>query len=278
MAVLVGKGVLTVFAVRLTGWHSRTALFAAAGLANIGEFSFVLAGEGTARGLIGPEVGRVVVATALVTILAAPFLYAHAGRLYVALARTRPIRRWILASKMEHVPGSPRTFRPRALVLGGGRVGRYTSEALEAKGISHVIVDFDSAAIDRARKRGIPVLYGDATSRIVLERVHPEKAELAVVALPEATVTEMAVKTLRSLAPDLQIIARVRRGADIEKMRAAGATAVVHGEFESGVEMIRQSLWRLGFEPAAVESYIHLVRDLRYRPSPSPSARDELGR
>lgn len=262
--IIVGKFIITVAAIQTAGWHSRTAISVGAGLANIGEFSFVLAAAGLAGGLIGGQVNSAVIAAALVTLLTAPFVYGLAGAFYTSLARFRFFRTKMSAGKMTR-ESEDEEIQPQVLVLGGGRVGRYTSEALQSKSVPHLLIDFDSEAIDRAKRRKVPVLYGDATSQTVLEMGHPERAMLAVVALPEAAITAIAVKALRSLAPDLHIVARVRRGEDIPRMREAGASGVVHGEFEAGAEMIRQSFDCLDIDPAETERYVDEIRLFRYR-------------
>lgn len=109
------------------------------------------------------------------------------------------------------------------------------------------------------------MVYGDATSEGVLHLTHPEQAELAVVALPEAAITTMAVRALKRMAPNLPVVARVHRGQDIPRVRDAGADAVIHAEFEAGTEMIRQGLDRLGFPDRQVDHYIEQVRQHRYR-------------
>jgi CPA2 family monovalent cation:H+ antiporter-2 len=143
-------------------------------------------------------------------------------------------------------------------------VGRYVSDALASKGVDHLVVDYDAAAVNRARKQ-TSVLYGDATSDVVLGETHPEQAILAVVALPEYEMAETVVRSIRKMAPDLDIVARVHRGEHIPQMRAAGATAVIHAEFEAGAEMIRQTLDRLGFADPDVDGYLEGVRQHRYR-------------
>jgi hypothetical protein len=82
----------------------------------------------------------------------------------------------------------------------------------------------------------------------------------------------MAVRLLKRLAPDVPVVARVHRGVDIPKMRAAGADAVIHAEFEAGTEMIRQGLDRLGFPDPEVDAYIEQVRQHRYRNEPEEVA------
>ena len=172
-------------------------------------------------------------------------------------------------SMSGRIPEQP----PRVIILGAGRVGRYVSDSLRAKDISQLCIDIDSGAIRRLIQNDVPVIYGDGSSIDVLRHAHPAQSELAVVALPEASMTEMAVRNLRSLAPNLQIAARVRRGDDIKRMRDAGADVVIHGEFEAGAEMIRQSLDRLGLSLEEVDSYVEEVRAQRYREEPA----SELG-
>jgi len=145
-------------------------------------------------------------------------------------------------------------------------VGRYVSDALRTLGVPHAVVDYDGRAASRLRgDPAVSLIYGDATSETVLSAATPECAALAVVALPEADSTEMAVRRLKRMAPEIPIVVRVHRGQDIPRMRAAGADAVVHAEFEAATEMIRQSLTRLGIADTAVRTYIEDVRQYRYR-------------
>jgi monovalent cation:H+ antiporter-2, CPA2 family len=265
IAIVIGKAVISTFAVHWTGWHIRTALIAGIGLAQIGEFSFVLAMEGSRREIISPELGSIIMSSALLTILIWPFYFNLARPIYALLCRQKSFHRLVTRPKKREELGKRLTGSAEVIILGGGRVGRYVSDAMRALGIGHVVVDFDSVAIARLKENDVPVLFGDASAIDVIEQAHPHKSKLAVVALPEASLTHMAIKALRQLAPDLRIAARVRRGADIPRMREAGADVVIHGEFESGVEMIRQTLDHLGFSDDEVDTYVEEVRQHRYR-------------
>lgn len=266
-AIIVGKSLLTALPVYALGAHGRTAVLTGLGLAQIGEFSFILALIGSQRGLIDPQISGVILSSALITILLTPFLYGSADSLYQRL-NVRPAlsRRLNRQGRIESsTPQDMEATFPRVIVLGCGRVGGYVSEALRAKRVPHVVVDYDAATIERLRAEGVSVVYGDASSPTVLAQAAPHHAELAVVALPEAASTEMAIRALKQLAPNLPIVARVHRGIDIPRMRAAGAEAVIHAEFEAGTEMIRQGLDRLGFPDPEVDIYIESVRQQRYR-------------
>jgi monovalent cation:H+ antiporter-2, CPA2 family len=266
LLIVVGKALVSFLAVYALGAHGRTALFAGLGLAQIGEFSFVLATVGSSRGIIPAEIANVILSSALITLLLAPFLFQAAGPLYARLNRTPALSYWLnrQGEAPEEIAEKERAAA-RVLVLGYGRIGRYVSDALQAKDVPHLVVDYDANALKRLQETGVTTLYGDASSPTVLEQTHPKERELAIVALPEADVSEMTVRALKRLAPDLQVVARVHRGNDIPMMRKAGADAIIHAEFEAGTEMIRQCLDRLGFADMEVDTYILAVRQHRYR-------------
>lgn len=266
LVIILGKSLLSMLAVYALGWHGRTTILAGLGLAQIGEFSFVLATVGSTKGLIPAEIANVILSAALVTLLLAPFLYQAADPLYTRLTRIPWLSR-VLNRQTEAETTFPEETiaETRVAVLGYGRVGRYVSDALRAKGVLHVVVDYDASVLERLHQTDVKTIYGDASSATVLAHLEPEHKDMAVVALPEAVVTEVAVRTLKRLSPDLVVIARVHRGEHIPSLRRAGADAVIHAEFEAGTEMIRQALDRLGFADSEVDNYIENVRQHRYR-------------
>ena len=277
-AIVIGKALLVSIPVYLVGWHGRIALLTGLGLAQIGEFSFVLASMGASKQLIPAEIGSVILSSALITILLSPFLFQASDPLYRWLNGipffSRILNRKAIGEMRPRFHDGPES---RVIVLGYGRVGRYVSDALRAKGVPHVVVDYDALSVARCRRTGVPVVYGDASTPTVLEQAQPKLAELAVVALPEAALTEMAIRALKRAAPDLPIVARVHRGPDIPRVRKAGADAVIHAEFEAGTEMIRQGLDRLGFGDSDVDEYIEQVRQYRYRQE-DPGSRPGRGK
>jgi len=265
LAILLGKSVISALAVYALGWHGRTAILVGAGLAQIGEFSFVLATVGSSLKLIPAEIANVILSAALITLLLAPFLYQGAVPLYTRLNRVPSLSHKLnrQTEAMEAPTACP--VEPHVLVLGYGRVGRYVTEALLANNLAPLVVEYDAGAIKTLKAADVQTAYGDASSEVVLAQTQPTCLQLAIVALPEAAVTEMAIRTLKRLAPDLPIVARVHRGIDIPCMRQAGADAVIHAEFEAGTEMIRQSLDRLGISNEETTRYIETVRQHRYR-------------
>jgi monovalent cation:H+ antiporter-2, CPA2 family len=271
IALLVGKSLVTMLAMRAFGLSGRDIIRVGLGLAQIGEFSFVLASVGAAKGLIPAEISGVILSSALISLVLTPFVFNAADPLYRLLSRMPLFSRWLESHDIGAHSDLPELGRkPRVIILGAGRVGRYVSDALRARNIYHVAVDYDSEAADRLRQNDVPVLYGDATSETVLEKAGVREADLAVVALPDAAATEMAVRLLKQMAPGRVVLARVHRGDDIPRMRAAGADAVIHAEFEAGTEMIRQTLDRLDTPLEEVDAYLDEVRQHRYRQESVP--------
>jgi len=269
-AIVLGKSLLTALIVFALGWHGGTSIKAGLGLAQIGEFSFVLATVGSARGLIAGEIANVILSAALITLLLAPFLFGAAGPLYALMNRAPAIsQRLNRQGRVEESAAGRETPRARVLILGYGRIGRYVSNALHAKGVAHIVVDYDVSATERLEEPEIVKIYGDATSETVLEQAHPRLLALSVIALPDAGATEMALRLLKRLNPDMAVVARVHRGLDIPRMRAAGADAVIHAEFEAATEMVRQTMARLGVPDNEIAAYIGEVREQRYRHDPA---------
>jgi CPA2 family monovalent cation:H+ antiporter-2 len=220
---------------------------------------------GQREGLVPPEETGVILASALITILLTPFVYASAAPLYQKLNAVPALSHVLNRHSEKESFSAPPGPAPRVLILGCGRVGKHVSQALSARDIPHIVVDYDADVIARLRGVGVPVVYGDATSEIVLAKATPPSVELAVVALPEAGMTPIAVGVLQRLKPDLPIIARVHHGAYIPRVRAAGADEVVHAEFEAATSIIRHGLTRLGCPEDETEAYIEEIRRVRYR-------------
>lgn len=266
LAIIFGKGLIASLAVYTAGQHGRTALLAGFGLAQIGEFSFVLAALGQERELIGPEISSTILTAAMITLLLAAPVYSAGGSIYALLNQWPPLSSFLNRESGAGSKAPASAFEPRVIILGGGRVGGFVSDALRSNHVPHVVVDYDVDTRSRLRAEGVAVVYGDAASEAVLRKALAPSIELAVVALPEGNITRLVMRELRRMAPSAQLVVRVHRGFDVERAYAAGADAVIHAEFEAATAMIRQGLLALDFGAAYVEEYIEGVRRERLYP------------
>lgn len=263
IAIVVGKGLIATLAILSLGHHGRTAIQAGLGLAQIGEFSFVLAALGAQQKLIPAEISSVILSAALVTLLLEPAVFASAIPLYSRLRSVPAIEKLLNRHDLDSAHPSEPGHEPRVLVLGGGRVGSLVSQALREKFILHRVVEYDAARRAALRAEGVPVVYGDALSEVVLQSALGPEIELVVVALPETSMTQMAVRKLKQLAPELRLVACVHRHTDAERARQAGADDVTYAEQEVAAAIIRHGFERLGLPEPEIADY---VRQLRERP------------
>jgi CPA2 family monovalent cation:H+ antiporter-2 len=238
--VIVGKAAIVALLVLAFGFPARVAILAGLSLAQVGEFSFVLARLGVDTGSLPASVFDLTLATALVTIVATPSLVRAGPRLVRLLERVPR-----LADDVEMESGSP-ARSGHAVICGFGRVARELVDALEARAIAYVVVEYNPHVVRDLRAAGVPVIYGDAANPAVLEHAHVEHARLLAVLMPDRGATEQATRVGRRLNARLDIVARAGSVADLEHLRQAGATEVVQPEFEAGVEVIRHSLRRFG--------------------------------
>lgn len=242
--VVVGKVAIVAAIVLVLGMPARVALMAGLALAQVGEFSFVLARIGVDRGAIPASLFDLTLATALVTIVLTPALLKAAPFLLRVLERLPGVG----ARFAEPVQplAEVETMSGHAIVCGFGRVGRELADALAARGVRFLVVEYNPEVVRVLRQRGVPVLYGDAANPVVLEHAHVERARLLAVLMPDRAAAEQATRTARGLNPRLDIVARASSSDDLESLRRAGATDVVQPEFEAGVEVIRHALRRFG--------------------------------
>src|SRR5207248_8062583 len=138
------------------------------------------------------------------------------------------------------------TLNRHAVICGYGRVARELADALQARGIHYLVIEYNPDVVRRLRDQQVPVIYGDAANPAVLEHAHLERARLLAVLMPDSRATELATRHARAINPRLDIVSRGASVEDLNHLRAAGATEVVQPEFEAGVEVIRNALRRFG--------------------------------
>ncbi|MBI3910244.1 MAG: cation:proton antiporter [Armatimonadetes bacterium] len=269
-AIILGKGAITGTVVRAFGYHPRVALFVGLGLAQIGEFSFVMAQIGLREGLVSPDFYALVISSAILTIFLTPLLFRAAGWLTSWLPR-------YFAGPLEAMEAPP--LRNHVVICGFGRVGSQVGAALERFGIPFAVVDYDPHEVRQLTRRGVRAVYGDATRTEVLEQVFPGHAASAAITLPDAIAAELTIRRLRALNPGLSVVARGHSVRDLERLYATGADEVVQAEFEAGLEVARHALLHYSpVDPVEVEEYLDAVRHARYHQEemPTPAAAEEV--
>jgi CPA2 family monovalent cation:H+ antiporter-2 len=233
--IVLAKTLLTLLAVLPFRLGTRTTAFAALGLMQIGEFSYLLAQTGRGVGAISDELNSLILTSSVVTIILTPFGFRLApsfGRLLDHL----PLLGGRLGAP-AFAPDEQPTLVDHAVVIGHGRVGGAVTDRLLRAGVQVAVVDEDLRLIQHLRTAGVPAIYGDAVYSSVLQAAHPERAHLIVVALPDAGTTRAVLQEIRRVNPTAPILARSARAEDDERLRRAGASIVVAPE-QAGAELL----------------------------------------
>jgi monovalent cation:H+ antiporter-2, CPA2 family len=248
LIVLVGKTIASLVIVLAFRYPLRTALVISASLAQIGEFSFILAALGVSLGLLPVEAQGYIVAGALLSIALNPLVFRGIEPLEAWLRR-RPR----LAEALERPAGPLAQLPPGAnedrlrdhvVLIGYGRVGAPVSRELAMHGIPYVVVEQSRERAEALRGRDLPVIYGDATRPEVLADAHLERARLVVVAAPDAYQTRAILSLARRINPDVAVIVRTHSQDERAFLESHGAELALVGEHELAVSLTRHALRR----------------------------------
>ena len=271
--ILVVKPVVALIIVGALGYSVRTALTAALGLAQIGEFSFILSDLARTHGLMPEEGHNVLVGGAILSITVNPLLYRSLDPIEGWLRR-RP-RLWALLNARaerrakdanvtvaEEVRREEAAGARLAVVVGFGPVGRTVDRLLRDAGLTTVVIDMNLDTVAEVRGRGHAAVFGDASREAVLEGAGVDRASHLVLTLPQAASRSAVVAVARKLNPRLKVFVRARYLREREELEEVGATAAIFEEAEAAVALARLVLADTG---AGRESIEHAVRDIRTR-------------
>ncbi|HEV7463802.1 MAG TPA: YbaL family putative K(+) efflux transporter [Methyloceanibacter sp.] len=240
LIILVGKSIAAYLVVRFFGHSRATALMVSTSLAQIGEFSFILANLGLILGLL-PEEGRdLILAGAIITILLNPLLFAaldlYAARREKALVAAAPVAVEEATPMRESI--RPTSLAGHVVLVGHGRVGSFISRVLSARKTPLFVIEDDEDAVAALKARGIEALSGNAADPAVIPAANLNAARCLLVAIPDAFEGGQVVQQARAINPTLPIIARAHSEAEIEHLMKHGANLVVMGEHEIAKAML----------------------------------------
>lgn len=268
--ILVAKPLAALFIVAILGHSVRTALTVAIGLAQIGEFSFILSELARKHGLM-PESGHnVLVAAAIISITINPLIFRALPRIEDGL-RKNP-RLWkLLNGRAErkaaamHQPDGDHTDSPSdgkrlAIVVGYGPVGRSVHKVLQDAGLSTVIIDMNIDTVTELNAQGQSAIFGDGSNLGVLEQAGVRRASHLVVTLPNASHRAAVVTASRSLSETLRIVVRARYLRERDDLEDYGASAAVFEEAEAAIALARLVLADTGMHRQAAERKLQDIR------------------
>lgn len=253
-----GKAVAAGFALRAAGFPLRIAAICGIGLAQIGEFSFVLMEVGRANGLLEGDRFQILLTAAVITVALTPFLIRVAPAIGGAIASMTGERSSGEALAQHDMSG-------HVVVIGYGLNGSLLARVLGAAHIPHLVVELNPDAARRARGEGVEVLFGDALRKGILQQAGVERARVVVFAMSDPIGVVQSVKATRELAPNVEIIVRTRQFVEIESVRKAGADHIVAEEFETAIEIFTRVLNTYHVPRNVIQAETQVLRGEAYR-------------
>lgn len=263
-AVLVGKFGVTAIIGRAFGYLPHTAMLVGFGMAQIGEFSFLLAATALQLGIVGNDLFSLVVVSTVITMALTPGILAGgASSLASVSSRFRSLRPYRFGH--PEFETRPHHMRGHAVVCGLGRVGTLVAEVLHERHVPFIGVDLDPNLLRQWRDRGCTVLHGDSHNERVLEAASVRHARLLVVCVTDPVATWLTTRNALAMNPDLDTVALVRQRDEGERLKQLGVTEVVWPELEGALEALRHSLYRYSAGAVEVERLLERLRtELRF--------------
>ncbi|MBP2678770.1 MAG: Kef-type transport system rane subunit [Deltaproteobacteria bacterium] len=263
VTVVLLKGFCAGAAIRTLKYPWRVSVIGAVGLAQIGEFSFLLMSEGFRDGLVGTDVYQYLLAVAILTMVATPFLIRGApwaARFFV--------RRVVRGDEPEEPSAeSPEAGRidNHVIIAGYGMNGKNLALVLRSTHVPYLVVDLNDALVREGREAGEPVFFGDVNNPEILDRVGVDRARTLVLAISDPMATRRAVAVARRANPGLTILVRTRYVADVDDLISLGANAVIPEEFETSVEIFSRVLHEYHVPAHIIAQQEELIRSGTYR-------------
>ena len=237
LAIIIGKGVVSSLGVLLLRFPARIALLFGLGLAQFGEFGFLLMEEGIDRGIVNapgltrgtPELDLLLCA-GLITMFLTPLILNLSPHLTAGEAILRPLERLLGARGIDEPQEGDRELFGHMLIAGYGPAAREITAYLREHGVPYIIIELNAQNVRRARQAGESIYYGDATSVEALSHARIEHARAVILLIKDPAGAERAVSACRQLVADTPVLARAQFATQIDSLRELGATYVAVDE------------------------------------------------
>lgn len=251
--------------VHLIGHPLRVSLQTGIHLAQIGEFSFILALAGKSAGLISDGHYQIFLSTSVMTMILTPFLLQASPMLSAWISSKKLLDRLDrMRKKAEKEIPFPGRKEDHVIIIGFGLNGRNLAEVLRETSIPYVVLDLNNETVREMKKKGEPIYYGDGTRSEILHKLGLSTARMLVIVISDPASTRRMVQLARKENPRIYIIVRTRYTAEVEDLLRLGANEVIPEEFETSIEIFAKVLHRYQVPRNLLFDQIERVRSRSY--------------
>ncbi len=256
LGVVLLKALIIFFIVILLKYPVRIAVLVGIGLAQVGEFSFILGEHGMRLNLVPPELFNILISSTIITMILTPFLFKLAPR--IAGKSGNIDQRKSKEKLIEEVQG-------HVIIAGFGLNGRNLAHVLKETGIKYVIIEMNPDTVKKEKLKGENIIYGDIGNYEVLKTALINKAKVLVIAISDRSTSRRAVKLAKQLNPNLFVIVRTRFMKETDELAKMGADMVIPEEFETSIQIFRQVLEQYHIPLNVIMQQVNLLRGESYK-------------
>ena len=261
VVLLLGKTLINFISVKAIGIASGAAILSAIGLSQVGEFSFILGSTGLEAGILTADVYQVFLAITIVTMAVTPFAV-NAGP---AIAR-RLVKPKVPGEDIFEGDATSCEIQPKehVIIVGYGLAGRYVAKALKRVDIPYIILELNADTVEKEKKKGERIVYGDASHDAILEYAGIMKARTIVISIPNMEAIKAIISTARGLNPRIGIISRSRFISETGELYKLGADEVIVDEREAAIQIFRRILANEQVPQQDLDLYVRQIRNDLY--------------
>ncbi|MCX7997364.1 MAG: cation:proton antiporter [Leptospiraceae bacterium] len=263
-SVIMVKGAIISAIVLLLGFNTKISIMAGMVLAQVGEFSFVLASAALKNNLINDQNFQVILTSMVITMILAPAMISFAPHIASKAAPAFefiPLQKFVNNQNVIHATTSVDNDCPEVIILGYGVIGKNVSSVLSAANIPYKVLELNLQAVKEARAKGVPIEYGDCTDWETLIKMHIELAKVVVISISDEKAVKEATSLIKKRLPHIFLIVRTRFLNNTEAITKLGADVVITEEFESSIQIFSAVLEKMGIDKEIILEQENFLRN-----------------
>lgn len=266
LAVFLIKSLIASTVVAFLRYPTRTVLLTGLSLFQVGEFAFILSKVGIEYNLLNAETNQYFLSVSIVSMLLTPFIIIFSERIankFIGVSQKLGLKN-ILSSKNGQGQISEERLTNHLVIIGYGINGKNLAKAASASSIPYFVIEMNAETVNQERKKGVPIMFGDATQDYILDKVNLNNARAAVIAISDKQATKAIIKNIRSLSESIYLVVRTRYIKETSEIIAMGADEVIPEEFETSVQIFTRILQNFLVPEDEIEQFIEKVRADNY--------------
>ncbi|MCI0617025.1 cation:proton antiporter [bacterium] len=256
-SILIGKAALILLILLISKITFRISWITAFCLAQVGEFSLLLAQEGNTYKLLPENVYQIFLSSSILTMILTPFVILLAAPIGLRIQR-------MLKQSLDHEEPGKQMLKDHLVIIGFGLNGKNLARVVRDIGIPFLVVELNSRLVKDAHKENIPVLFGDATRKEVLQLAGVQNARVVAIAISDMSATRSVVAMVRNLSPNAVILVRTRYVAEVDSLMRLGADTVIPEEFETSIEIFSRVLEQYNIPDHLIDQQVAVIRSGSY--------------